>query len=109
MYQLLHSILTFINLLSDVVVTGNETPLIVGVPRDLVCTAVGIDVNIIEWRLIIPGFVGFEPLLSSASNVNELTIQPLPSQAGVQSFKCVVISTTGHHYTKEAHVSLQGI
>ena len=89
--------------------TGNETPLVVGVPRDLVCTAVGIDVNIIEWRLIVPGFVGFEPLMGSASNVNELAIQPQFSQAGVQSFKCVVISTTGERYTKEAQVSLQGM
>ena len=110
MHQLSHaSISYFVIPPPGLVVTGNETPLIVGVPRDLVCTAVDIDVNIIEWRLIIPGFVGFEPLLISANNVNELTIQPLPSQAGVQSFKCVVISTAGDRYTKEAQVTLQGM
>ena len=88
--------------------TGNETPLVVGIPRDLTCTAVDINVLTIEWKLIIPQFAGFEPTLESANNVNELTIQPQPSQAGLQHFKCVVTSTTGVSYTKEAEVSLEG-
>ena len=88
--------------------TGNETPLVVGIPRDLTCTAVDIYVLTIEWKLIIPHFTGFEPTLESANNVNELTIQPQPSRAGLQYFKCVVTSTTGVRYTKEAEVSLEG-
>jgi hypothetical protein len=87
-------------------VTGDETPLVVNIPRDLTCTAVNIDVSRIEWRIVI---AGFEPILSFAENVNELTIQPLPFQSGDQTYKCVVISTSGERYSEDAIITIEGI
>ena len=87
-------------------VTGNETPFIVGITRDLTCTAVDIlDVIRIEWKLV---FAGFEPTLLSANNVNELTIQPTPFQIGQQMYKCVVTTRSGLRYSEDAMVTVQG-
>ena len=84
-------------------VTGNETPLVVGIPRDLVCTANNINVASIEWKIVI---AGFEPTLL-ASNTDELVIQPQPFQIGMQMYKCVVVSTTGERYTVDAPLDVQ--
>lgn len=86
--------------------TGNETPFIVGIARDLTCTAVDINVVTIEWKLV---FSGFEPTLLSASNINELTIQPLPFQLGQQMYKCVVTSRSGIIHTNEIMVTVEGM
>ena len=84
--------------------TGNETPFVVGLSRDLTCTANNINVRLIEWKIVI---AGFEPTLLSATNVNELTIQPLPFQIGQQMYKCVVVSTTGETFSADALVEVQ--
>ena len=90
---------------SGVVVTGNETPLIVGFSRDLTCTAVNIDVARIEWRIFL---FGLDITLSSATGVNELIFTPNPQQVGTQMFRCVVKSTTGATYTQDAPVTIIG-
>ena len=86
-------------------VAGNETPLVKGVSRDLTCTANNIDVATIEWRIVVSGF---ELKILSGASVNELTIQPLPGQIGMQMYKCVVVSTTGEQYTADAPIEIQG-
>ena len=85
--------------------TGNETPFVVGVSKDLTCTAVDIDVARIEWRFL---FAGFDLELRSATGANELTITPTPSQVGTQMFWCVVISTTGAMYSQDAPIIIKG-
>ena len=85
--------------------TGNETPFVVGVSKDLTCTAFDIDVAKIEWRLL---FAGFDLELRSATGVNELTITPTPSLVGTQMFWCVVISTTGAMYSQDAPIIIKG-
>ena len=89
---------------TGLVVTGNETSLVVGISRDLTCTANNIDVGTIEWKIVI---AGFEPTLRSASSENQLTIQPLPFQIGQQMYKCVVVSTTGERFTADALIEIQ--
>ena len=84
--------------------TGNETPFVVGLSRDLTCTANNINVRLIEWKIVI---AGFEPTLLSATNVNELTIQPLPFQIDQQMYKGVVVSTTGETFSADALVEVQ--
>lgn len=85
--------------------TGNETPLVVGLTKDLTCTAVNIDVAKIEWRFF---FAGFDLELRSATGVNELTIQPNPSQVGTQMFGCVVKSKSGAIYSQSAPIVIKG-
>lgn len=86
-------------------VAGNETPLVKGVSRDLICTANNINVSTIEWRIVVSGF---ELKILSGASVNKLTIQPLPGQIGMQMYKCVVVSTTGEQYTADALIEIQG-
>lgn len=90
---------------TGVVVTGNETPLIVGFSKDLTCTAVNIDVAKIEWRVFL---FGLDLLVGSATGINELTITPNPPQVGTQMFRCIVTSTTGATYTQTAPVTITG-
>lgn len=85
--------------------TGNETPFEVGVSKALTCTAVGIDVARIEWKFL---YAGFDLELRSATGVNELTITPTPSQVGTQMFWCVVVSTTGAIYSRDAPITIKG-
>lgn len=92
-------------LTSGVTVTGDETPLVIGTQRDLTCTATGIIVSTIQWKIVI---AGFEPTLSSGTNVNQLTIQPFPFQTGSQMYKCVVVSTSGQTYSADALLTIQG-
>ena len=101
----IHAVLYNVHFLSSgVVVTGNETPLVVGLSKDLTCTAVDIDVARIEWRFF---FAGFDLELRSATGVNELTITPNPSQVGTQMFRCVVKSTTGAIYSQDAPIIIK--
>ena len=86
--------------------TGHEKPLILGLNQDLTCTAVGVDVASIQWQFM---FFGFSVTLLSANHVNELVLNPNPSQVGEQVFQCVVISTTGERYTQEAPFIVKGI
>ena len=92
--------------LSGVIVTGNENPLVVGVPHNLTCAAVGINVARIEWRFLI---AGFDLILSAANNVNQHSIQLTPSHVGVQMYRCVVKSTTGVRHMEEVPVTVQGV
>lgn len=86
--------------------TGNETPLVVGGLRHLMCSANDIEVARIEWKFLIAGFA---PTLLSANNVYELRIQPRPQQPGIQTFRCVVISVNGDQYTKDVQVTVEGM
>lgn len=90
----------------DVVVTGNETPLVVGGSGHLLCIAVDIEVARIEWKFL---FAGFTPTLLSIDNVYELSIQPRPQRPGIQTFRCVVTSVTNVQYTKDVSVNIQGM
>lgn len=90
---------------TDVVVTGNETPLVLGSSKDLTCTAVNIDVAKIEWRFI---FAGCDLEWHSASGVNKLIIQPNLTKVGAQMFRCVVKSTSGIIYSQDAPIIIKG-
>ena len=89
-------------------VTGNETPLIVGVQRNLTCTAPDIDVARIEWKLVIPFLPGLEVLVLGADNVDELTLELTPHQIGQQLFKCVVVGTNGEHCSVDIPITTEG-
>lgn len=86
--------------------TGNETSLVVGGLRHLMCSAIDIEVAKIEWKFLIAGFA---PTLLSANNVYELSIQPRPQQPGIQIYRCVVISVTGVQYIKDVQVTVEGM
>ena len=89
-------------------VTGNETPLIVGVQRDLTCTAPDIDVARIEWKLVIPFLPGLETVVLGANNVDELTLELTPSNTVPQLLKCVVVGTDGEHCSVDVPITIQG-
>ena len=60
----------------------------------------------IQWQFM---FFGFSVTLLSANHVNELVLNPNPSQVGEQLFQCVVISTSGYRYTQETPFTVKGI
>ena len=86
--------------------TGHEKPLIRGLQQSFTCTAVGIDVATIRWKLII---FGFHIPLETDETANELVLNLNPSQIGKEVFQCVVISSTGDRYVEEVCATVKGM
>ena len=93
------------NIQTGVHITGSEDAIIKGLPHQFTCTAVDVNVERIEWRY---RFFGLYLLLTSANNVNELTLDHNPSSVGMYSFSCVVISTMAERYTVEVPFTVEG-
>ena len=54
-------------------------------------------------------YFGFSLTLHSASNVNELVINPNPSHVGRYVFQCVVLGATGDRYVQEVPFTVKGM
>ena len=89
-------------------ITGNETPLVVGAQRDLTCTASNIDVATIEWIYVLQFFPFSEISFADASNVDELILELTPPQTGQYLFKCVVVGTDGQTCSVDVPLTFEG-
>ena len=75
--------------IGEVVITGHESPLIVGLPRDITCTWSGeTNATKMEWFL-----VGLDAIpIESADNSNSVVLSPDPNTSGLNGamFTCRV-------------------
>ena len=75
--------------IGEVIITGHETPLIVGLPRDITCTWSGeTNATKIEWFL-----VGLDAIpIESADNSSSVILSPDPNTSGLDGamFTCRV-------------------
>ena len=95
---------------TDVRITGHETPLFYDVPRDITCTATGIEVTTMYWLLIVSRF---EVTIVSDNFVNELVLDLHPTREGTDlngaEFKCVAVDTGGRRYEGVIAITVTGI
>ena len=99
-----HSII-FTNSGTGVFITGNEEPIIRGLPNRFICSATDISVTRIEWQY---RFFGFTLPLDSADNVNQLSLDHIPSSVGTFTFICLVTSSTGEEYEARVTFKVKG-
>lgn len=86
-------------------ITGHETPLIIGLPRNIICTWSGeINVTKIEW--ILAGVDDFTA--HSATNTNTLELFPDDSGLDGAIFLCKVTTTNGNQYEERITVKVKG-
>ena len=91
----------------EIAITGNETPLIVGLPRDITCNWSG-EANAIkmEWFL-----VGLDAIpIESADNSNSVVVSPDPNTIGLDGamFTCRVTTNNGNQYEETITLDVKG-
>jgi len=81
--------------IGEVVITGHETPLIVGLPRDITCTWSGeTNATKMEWFL-----VGLDAIpIESADNSNSVVLSPDPNTSGLDAL-FLLLCCYPCHYT----------
>lgn len=88
----------------EIIITGHESPLIVGLPRDITCTWSGkTNATKMQWFL-----VGLDAIpIESADNSTSVVLSPDPNTIGLDGamFTCTVTTYNGRQY--EATITLE--
>ena len=93
----------------EVNITGHETPLIIGLSRELVCTWRGEeDAARMEWYLSLAG-LDTGPI-KSETNTSSLVLSPDPNSSGLDGalFTCRVTTFSGEHFEETITVEVRG-